>query len=556
MTKQAKRHRWTQLTTALALAAMIFPASAQADVQLADLSVKQSMTVTASGDGMLAGKSLYAIRLAAYTAASVQDGRIVGYDVATNGDLTQSIAASAKTVGATDDDLKVNGKTDPMVWVVRELTDSKSGLWNGKLRDFCNSLAKQSEFQAQTGVAVDKLGADGKTTTTGNVLVPGIYAVVDRTSPTDGAGEPVEAAIMMMNGTAINDITQLVTSSGQTTTLGQVVYKVSDVEAPDKKAKSADDWKTVVSEAIGTNVTYRITQKIPNWTGYEHYYFALNDTLGSGLDYVGLQSVSVDGKTLSESFYHETIDGRKISWLFGDSNGDLLASDETKTALPVGSTITVVYTAKLNGDAVIGSPCNVNSVDLEYSHNPNGWQDHSTLPGNEVKTCTGAVQLRKVDANGEQISGAKFTISQNADGTQALNLVKTGEGRYRLATDKDTTGTVSEFEAGNTTIEGLKGTYVIRERQAPEGFSSLALPNAVFTVNIDETDMTWSVDVTTDPNKLVKAEGIQTIVITNIRSITQMPLTGAAGLTATLALATILLVAGLIFLRMSRKTGD
>ena len=361
---------------------------------------------------------------------------------------------------------------------------------------------------------------------------------------------------MMMNGTAINDITQLVTSSGQTTTLGQVVYKVSDVEAPDKKAKSADDWKTVVSEAIGTNVTYRITQKIPNWTGYEHYYFALNDTLGSGLDYVGLQSVSVDGKTLSESFYHETIDGRKISWLFGDFNGDLLASDETKTALPVGSTITVVYTAKLNGDAVIGSPCNVNSVDLEYSHNPNGWQDHSTLPGNEVKTCTGAVQLRKVDANGEQISGAKFTISQNADGTQALNLVKTGEGRYRLATDKDLTGTVSEFEAGNTTIEGLKGTYVIRERQAPEGFSSLALPNTVFTVNIDETDMTWSVDVTTDPNKLVKAEGTQTIVITNIRSITQMPLTGAAGLTAILALATILLVAGLIFLRMSRKTGD
>lgn len=556
MTKQAKRHRWTPLAAALALAAMMLPASAQADAQLADLSVKQSMTVTASGGGMLAGKSLYAIQLAAYTAASVQDGKIVGYDVTTNSDLTRSITAAAKAVGATDDDLKANGKTDPMVWVVRELTDSKSGLWNGKLRDFCDGLAKQSEFQAQTGVAVNQLDADGKTATTGNVLVPGIYAIVDRTSPTDGTGESVKAAIMMMNGTAVNNVTQLVTSSGQATTLGQVVYKVSDVEVPDKKAKSGDDWKTVVSEAIGTNVTYRITQRIPNWTGYEHYYFALNDTLGPGLDYVGLQSVSIDGKTLPESFYHETIDGRKVSWLFGDSNGDLLASSETKAALPVGSTVTLVYEAKLNGDAIIGSPCNVNSVDLEYSHNPNGWQEHATLPGDEVKTCTGAVRLRKVDANGDQINGAKFIISQNADGTQALSLVKTGEGRYRLATDKDTNGTVNEFEAGNITIEGLKGTYVIRERQAPEGFSSLALPEAVFTVNVDETNMTWSVEVTTDPNKLVKAEGNQTIAITNVRSITQMPLTGAAGLTSILTLAAILLAAGLIFLRLSRKTGD
>ncbi len=556
MTKQAKRHRWTPLTAALALAAMIFPASAHADAQLADLSVKQSMTVTASGSGMLTGKSLYAIQLAAYTAANVQDGRIVGYDVTTNSDLAQSIATSAKAVGATDDDLKANGKTDPMVWVVRELTDSKSGLWNGKLRDFCDNLAKQSEFQSQDGFAVNNLDADGKTATTGNVLVPGIYAVVDRTASTDGSGKPVEASIMMMNGTAVNNITQLVVSSGQTTTLGQVVYKVSDVETPDKKAQSGDDWKTAVSEAIGTNVTYRITQKIPNWTGYEHYYFALNDTLGSGLDYVGLQSVSVDGEALSESFYHETVNGRKVSWLFGDSNGDLLASNETKAALPVGSTITVVYTARLNGDAVIGSPCSVNSVDLEYSHNPNGWQDHTTLPGNDVKTCTGAVKLRKVDANGKQINGAKFTISKNTDGAQALNLVKTGENRYRLATAKDTAGTISEFEAGDITIEGLKGTYVISERQAPEGFSSLVLPNAVFTVNVDETNMTWNIEVNTDPNKLIKAQGDQTIVITNVRSITQMPLTGAAGLTTIFTLAAILLAAGLIFLRMSRKTGD
>ena len=54
--------------------------------------------------------------------------------------------------------------------------------------------------------------------------------------------------------------------------------------------------KDSASEAIGKDLTYRVTQKIPNWTGYEHYYLALNDTLGAGLDYGSLTSITVGGK--------------------------------------------------------------------------------------------------------------------------------------------------------------------------------------------------------------------------------------------------------------------
>ena len=161
-----------------------------------------------------------------------------------------------------------------------------------------------------------------------------------------------------------------------------------------------------------------MTQKIPNWTGYEHYYLALNDTLGAGLDYGSLTSITVGGKALASTFYKENVNGKTISWLFG-VNGDILASDASKAALPVGATITVTYKARLNGNAVIGSPCNVNSIDLEYSHNPNAWQDHNNQPGNEVKVCTGEIALRKVDAK-SQSSPARNSPSPKAPVTKRL----------------------------------------------------------------------------------------------------------------------------------------
>ena len=315
---------------------------------------------------------------------------IVGYDLTTNTALASDITAAAKAAGATDTNLTVNGKNDPMVWVVKNLTDSRSDPWSGKLRNFCNSLAKQTNFAKQDGTAVSTLSQDKATMSTGNVLVPGIYAIVDRTPATttlsSGTAIKTTASIMMMNGTAVNGVNQLRTAGGTTLTLGQVIYKVSNVESPDKKVNVGSAWKDSASEAIGKDLTYRVTQKIPNWTGYEHYYLALNDTLGAGLDYGSLTSITVGGKALASTFYKENVNGKTISWLFG-VNGDILASDASKAALPVGATITVTYKARLNGNAVIGSPCNVNSIDLEYSHNPTHGRTTTTSPATRLKSA-------------------------------------------------------------------------------------------------------------------------------------------------------------------------
>ena len=248
MTQRTIRRRCAAFLAIGAMAALAMPSTAQAAPQLADLDAKQSMSVKASNGERLEGKNLHAIQLATYTAASVDDNTIVGYDLTTNTALASDITAAAKTAGATDANLTVNGKNDPMVWVVKNLTDSRSDPWSGKLRNFCNSLAKQTNFAKQEGTAVATLSQDKTTMSTGNVLVPGIYAIVDRTpattTPSGGTAVKTTASIMMMNGTAVNGISQLRTASGTTLTLGQVIYKVSAWKHPIKKSTSAARGKT------------------------------------------------------------------------------------------------------------------------------------------------------------------------------------------------------------------------------------------------------------------------------------------------------------------------
>ena len=110
MTQHTIRRRCVAFLAIGAMAALAMPSTAQAAPQLADLGVKQSMSVKASNGERLEGKDLHAIQLATYTAASVDDNTIVGYDLTTNTALASDITAAAKTAGATDANLTINGK--------------------------------------------------------------------------------------------------------------------------------------------------------------------------------------------------------------------------------------------------------------------------------------------------------------------------------------------------------------------------------------------------------------------------------------------------------------
>lgn len=247
--------------------------------------------------------------------------------------------------------------------------------------------------------------------------------------------------------------------------------------------RGAADGKKAEDFGIGDTITYQLTSKVPDMTGYNSYTFKFSDTLSKGLDLKEVLSVKVGNTTLTAKST--------------GANTYALAYDEDTRTLTVtlndfynsyknhtGETITVVYTATLNRDAVIGMNPNTNKAVVEYSNDPTTGGTGTSEPSivdvhtfdftifkyylkNETKTALANAEFELYKANGE-VAGAK------------VNIKKVEEGKYRVATPEEiaTEGFKSDVIVSGTNgkvlVKGLDaGTYYLRETKAPEGYNKL-----------------------------------------------------------------------------------
>ena len=63
--------------------------------------------------------------------------------------------------------------------------------------------------------------------------------------------------------------------------------------------RGAADEKKAGDFGIGDTVTYQLTSKVPDMTGYNSYTFKFSDTLSNGLDLKEVLSVKVGNTTLT-----------------------------------------------------------------------------------------------------------------------------------------------------------------------------------------------------------------------------------------------------------------
>lgn len=513
-------------------------AAAETSVSAADLAKSQPITVKADAD--ISGKNLVAIQLAAYSAAQTDGTNITGYDLKDAG-LAAAIDDALTKAGisrtASGNASTVYETANPMAWVVTNLLDSTSSPWAGQLRNFLDQLKNEQAVKATAGTKLAK-GADANTMTAN--VTPGVYAIIDRT--TDG-----KASIAMMNGTGINGMTTLKGKDGKTYKLGEVEYKVSDVTAPVKKIVEDGKDKDTNETAIGKTVNYKVTAKVPNWTGYDHYYLALNDTMSQGLTFNNDVKATVAGKTVTVK---TVSDNGRIRILFAptsDNSSDIVAD---KANYPVDADIVATYSATVNRNAVIGGNGNPNGIELEYSHNPNTVTDHETTPGNTVKTYVGAFAIVKQDAKGASLEGAEFNVYE-AGKTTPVKFVKTGN-TYRVADKTETTGTTTTVTAGNATITGVDGAYDVVETKSPFGNAIKARFTTTVTVN-QKTGEYKAALTKADANHLVASDNKFTLTVTNCRNIGDMPKTGATWLAIYTTAGLLLVAAGAaMYLRRAR----
>lgn len=513
-------------------------AAAETSVSAADLAKSQPITVKADAD--ISSKNLVAIQLAAYSAAQTDGTNITGYDLKdaglaaavddalTKAGISRTASGNASTVYET---------ANPMAWVVTNLLDSTSSPWAGQLRNFLDQLKNEQAVKDAAGTKLAK-GADANTMTAN--VTPGVYAIIDRT--TDG-----KASIAMMNGTGINGMTTLKGKDGKTYKLGEVEYKVSDAPVPVKKIVEDGQSKDTNETAIGKTVNYKVTAKVPNWTGYDHYYLALNDTMSQGLTFNNDVKATVAGKTVTVK---TVSDNGRIRILFAptsDNSSDIVAD---KANYPVDADIVVTYSATVNRNAVIGGNGNPNGIELEYSHNPNTVTDHETTPGNTVKTYVGAFAIVKQDSKGANLEGAEFNVYE-AGKTTPVKFVKTGN-TYRVADKTETTGTTTTVTAGNATITGVDGAYDVVETKSPFGNAIKARFTTTVTVN-QKTGEYKAALTKADANHLVASDNKFTLTVTNCRNIGDMPKTGATWLAIYTTAGLLLVAAGAaMYLRRAR----
>lgn len=207
-----------------------------------------------------------------------------------------------------------------------------------------------------------------------NNLAAGYYLVKDQNGSLEGDADAATEYIVQVLGN--------VTMEPKDSDIPTVEKKVSEEDY-----RRDDGYGTTYNDVadwdIGDSVPFKLIGSIPDMSAYDTYEYIFTDTLSNGLTlqpntikvYIAREkNDEVNNYTPLTQGVHYTLNTQNI----GENGGGsfTISFADLKTAPYVNEEgrnyVIVTYDATLNAKAEIGLPGNPNSVDLQFSNNPNG----------------------------------------------------------------------------------------------------------------------------------------------------------------------------------------
>lgn len=490
-------------------------ASAQADGSGTVVKSNVNFTFTAQDAKQLINRKLNAYKIADYVQYGT--GNDATYGVQTAGTVTDqsgikaaleaAVAGTNKTVPTDGGDLMAWALAEGVLDTTESSKDTATGAWkNGASRKFVETL-KTTTDKLGTAKEVD-LGAVANGTSATVTLPAGLYLFVDAdySAGTNKDATP-SIAILVGSGNVKNGV------------LNPLTEATVDIKNQTTAVTKKVNGKDAITASVGQKVTYTITSKVPqNTQYYSDYGYTYTDTPSAGqtVDFDSLK-VTVADKALTKDTDYTVAKNEDGTFTV------TITTIENQTA---GAAITVTYDATVTETEATGNKTVTNMVTLS---------DNGAKVADNTIITNGQFSFTKTDAQGKALAGAEFKI----------------EGQNGASTPS--TATETSGSNGTVTFKGLAdGTYKVTETNVPAGFQQNL--KAAFTVTIANGKAVkyagadiWGLAPSAE------VSGDYTYKVKNVKNVTQLPLTGAAGTTLFTVVALLVAGAGVAVALKSRQ---